>query len=265
MAIHDLDSQGETIREVVLPGQDETFNLLNGTNLRLVNVHGNATVNVPTLINEEGLLRTARADIDIVGIGGTTTVTGGVLDDIRGAYFLYHSDLNLNIGHSHHHWTSTGLNVADHYSNAIIRTDVQDGGGSFLVRDGSFLSATIEFSTFLGGEPLTIEGGKVLATGAPGVASQITNDVTFLPPPSSCQVNAFTIRDDFIKDPTSFSLKDDFLQVFNSAGGVVASVKGLHNQSGEPIQVDSVPGQPGSITIIADATPRPGMLPEITS
>jgi hypothetical protein len=241
---------GKVNDETVHKNQDETFVLVNNSQLNLTNNGGTATVQngdkvSPSLgpIGHEVLVLESNHGDTRVGTGGANFSGGTLFGNFT---IRNHSTLSL-VGGTHTSWVNVGLSIIDNGSQVDITTNTS--GGLFLVEHGS----TIKIFGAVGNPgstPVVLDHGGTL---------QVINtafDVTF-------QTRTAQHLDELdmtqVFNAASFSFKDDLLLVFNSEGNQIGGTSRLHNLTGAPIQVDQTEH---GVVVVADATPRPGMLPE---
>jgi hypothetical protein len=241
--------------EVTRHGQDDTFILVNNSTLDLLNAGGTAAIKngdaepflgsgPPPAIGQETVnLRSNHGHNTIDTSGANGLGAGSVSGTVN---LRNHSTLVVNPGPTHASWINTGLSIIDGGSSASFGNIGNVNGGSFLVEHGSTLQA-IGAVGFSGNAPV------VLAHGGTFIVSSSASDVTFQSQTHQ-ERDAINMKDVF--NAASFSYKDDFLQVFNAAGNQIGAAT-LHNLTKQPVQVDQTNH---GVVVIADATPRPGII-----
>jgi hypothetical protein len=236
---------GETLRATDYPWQDDgTYNLLSGAQLDLVQIHSKDTINFVSSVQGPGSPRI----VNLTSLGGDTTISADAFGTWSGNIRVFNGTLTTS-GGSHSHWTNTGDSIiaGDSYVhiNAMTAT-----GGSMELNNGGKLEWTGALHSAI---PVTLDGGTLIEDSSFGSAGNAAN-VTFRSQ-NHAHMNEVDLQGAF--NAASWSMKDDLLQVFNASGSVITSIANFHNTTGKPIQVDQTAT---GVAVIADATPRPGML-----
>jgi hypothetical protein len=152
------------------------------------------------------------------------------------------------IGASHATWVNTGVSKFTHGAQAKIYAGFGPAGpGSFEVSSG----ARLEFG-YPPHSPVTVQGGTLSFWGAWGpevtlkTVATSTVEMNFEPNPWAGQ-----------DEVTHYDIRDDILTLLDAQNDVVGSIE-VHNKATQGIQVDKTSY---GVAIVADNTPRPGMLP----
>lgn len=238
------------LRIVDHPGPDDaTYDLTTGSRLDLVQLHSTDRINfIGTAVPSSPGLTTGpyNATFNLTSEGGSTDVNAGTYGQWSGTIHIHNGTLT-SLGASHSGWINTGDSVISGNSSVHMRT--MTGTGGTMELDGG---ATLEWTRLYSSIPVALNGGTlILDTFFPGTAGNITFN-------SQSHAHMDELDLTGVMNAASWSMKDDLLQVFDAAGGVISSVDSFHNNTGKPIQVDQ---RSFGVAVIADATPHAGMIP----
>jgi hypothetical protein len=214
----------------------DTYNLTHNTALTLFNMLGTAEVHI-------GAYPGGDTDtLNLISIGGSTTIYLDTFSSVMyGTLHLFNSDLTM-WGGTHSHWQNTGCSVISGSGSEVQL--VNAAGGSLVVERG----ATLKFGGQYDDIPVLLQSGGKLELPA---GSWVLPEVTF-GKQGQAQINELEFKNLF--GATSYDIKADLLTVHSSSGDSVARV---HNLTGEQLQVNQTAH---GVSVVADDTPRPGML-----
>lgn len=233
-----------SLRAIDYPRQDNTYDLSTGAQLDLWQIHSTDIIRFVGY----GYAGPYTGTLNVTSVGGTTIVDGSAFGQWTGNIHIYNGDLRT-FGGSHSYWTNVGDSVISGDSNVQINT-MMGSGGTIELSHG----ARLEWTGGAHSSPVTIKNGGTLVSNPFFYPTGLEQNVTFGGnahgrPDEVDLVNAF--------NAASWSMKDDLLQVFDAAGGVLTSITNFHNASGRAIQVDQTAT---GVAVTNDTTPRPGML-----
>ena len=219
-------------------GDDDTYNVSHNHTLNLVN-GGTATVGI-------GFSSPfAFGDLDTFNlVGRPGSVTNVILGQVRpmpGTISLNNATLHIN-SWSHTSWNNTGTSVFAHGSTA---TTGNITGGTIDIESGSSLALGGYYSSLI-----ELNGGSFSATSFFG-----THDITF---ESQSKQNPDSVTIPGITGADHWTMTAADLTIFNSTDQPLLSVWNLTNHTNQPFQVDQLAT---GVSIVADSTPRPGMIP----